>query len=166
MGNVASVSSVESSILILCSLEWSRTQIVMQYVQWFHDGLIFFFHYLLVLERTLEWALSPPHIRFFFALYLEWSLNLSTGKESNAICIFANLRSTLFSLWFKFSSAGFYFLSKFTKKREKGNRENLNVDRQFFKDVIRIFGFNLIAGGGGNTSDSQKLQPISPISTY
>ena len=65
MGNVASVSSVESSILILCSLEWSRTQIVMQYVQWFHDGLIFFFHYLLVLERTLEWALSPPHIRFF-----------------------------------------------------------------------------------------------------
>ena len=111
-------------------------------------------------------SIIPSPYSFFFALYLEWSLNLSTGKESNAICIFANLCSTLFSLWFKFSSAGFYFLSKFTKKREKGNRENLNVDRQFFKDVIRIFGFNLIAGGGGNTSDSQKLQPISPISTY
>ena len=40
-------------------------------------------------------------------------------------------------------------------KSKKANRENLNVDRQFFKDVIRIFGvtlFDLIIGGGGNTN--------------
>ena len=60
----------------------------------------------------------------FVALHLQWSLNLSTDKKSNAVCIFANLCSTLFSLWFKFSSAWFYFLSKCTKKkRAKANRE-------------------------------------------
>ena len=35
------------------------------------------------------------------------------------------------------------------RKMKKANRENLNVDRQFFKDVIHIFDvtlFNLVAG--------------------
>ena len=124
MRNVASVSSDESSILILCSLEWSPTQFVLQCDQWFHDGLIFFFHYLLLLVRTFGWTLSPPHVRFFFALYLEWSLYSSTDKKSNPICIFANFCSTLFSLWFKFFSAWFCFLWKSTqKKRAKANQE-------------------------------------------
>ena len=129
MRNAASASSDESSILILCSLEWSPTHFVLQCDQWFHDGLrlIFFCHYLLLLERTFGWALSHPHFMlpssFFFALHLEWSLNLSIDKKLNAICKFANLCSTLFSLWFKFSSAWFYCLSKCTKKGTKPNRE-------------------------------------------
>ena len=39
-------------------------QFVLQCDQWIRDGLISFVHYLLVLERTFEWALSPPHICF------------------------------------------------------------------------------------------------------
>ena len=53
---------------------------------------------------------------FLFAPHLQWSLNLSTDQKSNAICIFANLGSTLFNLCFKFTSAWFYFLSKCTEK--------------------------------------------------
>ena len=134
MGNVASASSDESSILILCSLEWSPTQFVLQCDQWFHDGLIFFFHYLLLLKRTV----SPPHIRclFFFALHLEWSININTDKRSNAI---ANLCSTLFSLWSKFYRLGPNFCQNAQKSRQKLTGKNFNVDRQFFKDVIRIF---------------------------
>ena len=40
------------------------------------------------------------------------------------------------------------------RKGKKLTRKNLNVDRQFFKDVIRIFDFtlfNLISGGEANT---------------
>ena len=119
MRNVAAASSDESTILILCTLERLPTQIVLQCDQSFHDGLLFFFHYLLFLERTFARALSPPHVSFaffFFALHLEWSLNISTDKKSNAIRIFTNLGSTLFSLWFKFSSAWFYFLPTCTKE--------------------------------------------------
>ena len=124
MGNVASASSDESSILILCSLEWSPTQFVLQCDQWFHDGLIFFFHYLLLLEWTFQSAFIPSPCSFFCLLRLEWSLNLSTDKKSNAICIFANLCSTLFSLWFKFPSALVLLSVKMhKKKRAKANRE-------------------------------------------
>ena len=63
-------------------------------------------------------SIIPYPCSFFFALHLEWSLNISIDKKSNAISISANLCSTLFSLWFKFSSACFYFLSKCTKERE------------------------------------------------
>ena len=124
MRNVAFVSSDESSILILCSLEWSPTQFVLQCVQWFHDGLIFFFHYLLLLEWTFESAFIPSPCSFFCPLRLEWSLNVRTDKKPNAICIFANLCSTLFSLWFKFPSALAPLSVKMhKKKREKANRE-------------------------------------------
>ena len=75
---------------MICSLEWSQTQFLLQCNQLFHDGLIFFFHYLLLLERMFGWALFPPHVRFSL-LYLEWSLNLSTDKKPNAVCLFANL---------------------------------------------------------------------------
>ena len=57
MRNMAAESSDEFLILIICTLEWSRTQFVQQCDQWFHDGLKFFFHYLLLLERTFGWAL-------------------------------------------------------------------------------------------------------------
>ena len=140
MRNVDSVSLDSSSVLILSSLEWSPTQFVLQCNQWFHDGLIFFFLSLFFTFRTnVRMSIIPSPCPFFFALQLELSLNSSTDKKSNAICIFANLCSTLFSLWFKFSSAWFYFLSKCTKKGQKLTGKNLNVDRHFLKDVIRIF---------------------------
>ena len=58
------VSLGKSTILILWTLGGLPAHFVLQFNQWFHDGLIFFFHYLLLLERTLGWALSPPHVRF------------------------------------------------------------------------------------------------------
>ena len=140
MRNMASVSSDESSILILFSLKWSPAQFLLQCDQRFHDGLIFFFHYLVLIEWTFGWILSPSPCSFFFALNLEWCPNLSTDKKSNAIRIFASLCSTLISLWFKFSSAWFYFLSKCTRKRgQKLTGKDLDVDRYFFKDLIHIF---------------------------
>ena len=67
-----------------------------------------------------------------------------------------NFCSTLLNLSLKFASAWFYCLSKYTEKREqKLNGKNLNVNIQFFKDVIHNFDvapFNLIAGDGGNTN--------------
>ena len=88
---------------------------------------------------------------FMLILFLSWFISFRTNVRMSiitfpfsicifAIFIFASLCSTLFSLWFKFSSASFYFQSKCTKKRrQKLIGKNLNVDRQFFKDVIRIF---------------------------
>ena len=76
----------------------------------------FFLSIFITFRTHVRMSIIPSPCSFFFALHLEWSLNLSTDKKSNAICIFANLCSTLFSLWFKFSSAWFYFLSKCTKK--------------------------------------------------
>ena len=64
-------------------------------------------------------SIIPSPCSFLYAFHLQWSLNISTDKKSNAVCTFANLCSTLFSLWFKFSSAWFYFLSKCTKKEGK-----------------------------------------------
>ena len=64
MRNVATVSSDESTILILGTLEGSPTHFVVQCDQWFHDGLIFFFHSLLLLERKFGWALFSHRVRF------------------------------------------------------------------------------------------------------
>ena len=138
MRNLACVSSDESSVLILCSLEWSPTQFALQCNQWFHDGnkLSLF----ITFRKNVPMSIIPSPFSFSFALHLEWSLYLSNDKKSDAICIFANLCSTLFSLCFKFPSAWFYYLLKYTKKwGQKLTEKNLNVDRQFFKDVIRIF---------------------------
>ena len=79
----------------------------------------FFLSIFITFRTHVRMSIIPSPCSFFFALHLEWSLNLSTDKKSDAICIFANLCSTLFSLWFKFFSAWFDFLSKCTKKRGK-----------------------------------------------
>ena len=127
MRNLATVSSVEPTILIFCTFEWSSTQFVLQWDQWIQDGL--FFLLLFITFRTYVWmSIIPYPCSFFVALHLEWSLNISIYKKSNAICIFANLCSTLFSLWFKFSWVWFYFLLKCKKEREKRlNGKNWNV---------------------------------------
>ena len=120
-------------------LTWMITATVCSTVRSMISWWVNFFFSLLITFRTnVRMSIIPSPCSFFFALHLQWSINLSTDKKSNAVCIFANLCSTLFSLWFKFSSAWFYFLSKCTKKRTRTG-EYLNVDRQFFKDVIYIF---------------------------
>ena len=102
-----------------------------------------FFLSLFITFRTNVWmSIISSACLFLFALHLEWYLNISIGKKSNAVCLFANLCSTLFSLWFKFSAAWFYFLSKCTKRTgKKLIGKKLNVDKQFFKDATRIFWF-------------------------
>ena len=123
MRNVASVSSDESSILILFSREWSPAAVcsaMRSLISWWVN---FFLSLFITFRTNVRMSIIPSPCSFFFALHLQWSINLSTDKKSNAVCIFANLCSTLFSLWFKFSSAWFYFLSKCTKKRTKTNRE-------------------------------------------
>ena len=140
MRNMAAISSDESTILILCIPEWSPTQVrfaMRLMISWWVHFLFLLF---ITFRTNVLMSIIPSPYSFLFALHLEWSLNISTGKKSNAICIFVNLCSTLFSLWFKFSSAWFYFLSKCTKERgKKLTRKNLNVDRQSFKNVICIF---------------------------
>ena len=127
MRNVASVSSDESSILILFSREWSPAAVcsaMRSLISWWVN---FFLSLFITFRTNVRMSIIPSPCSFFFALHLQWSINLSTDKKSNAVCIFANLCSTLFSLWFKFSSAWFwfYFLSKCTKNRAKANREKI-----------------------------------------
>ena len=92
---------------------------------WFN----FFLSLFITFRTNVRRSIIPSPRFFFFALHLEWPdtkdlewSDLRTDKKSNAICIFANLCSTLFSLWLKFSLAWFYFPSKCTKKRAKANR--------------------------------------------
>ena len=60
----------------------------------------FFFLSLFITFRTnVRMSIIPSPCSFLFSLHLEWSLNISTDKKSNVICIFGNLCSTLFSLW-------------------------------------------------------------------
>ena len=105
-------------------LTWMITDAVCSAMRSMISWSVNFFLLLLITFGTnVPMSIIPSPCSLFFALHLEWSLNLSTDKKWNAICIFANLCSTFFSLWFKFSSARFYFLSKCTKKRAKANRE-------------------------------------------
>ena len=70
--------------------------------------------------------LSP--CSFLFALHLDWSLNTSVDKKIE--CSFY-----ICEIVFHF---GFIFSWNAQKKREKANRKKLNVDRQFFKDVLCV----------------------------
>ena len=155
MKNLAAKSPDESTILIPCTPK----QFVLQCDQWFHDGLKFFFHYLLLLEWTFGWAWSSFPCSFLFALYLEWSLNTSVDKKSNAICIFANLSSTLVCSW----NGIFFSLVLCSIEVHKRRGKKPNVDRQFFKQVICIFFYltkcNLIAG-------SRQYQFLGKILTH
>ena len=117
-----------------------------------HDGLTFFFHcllllertfffhYLLLLERTLGWVLYPSPCSFLFALHLDWFLNTSVDKKikcSFNICEFV----FYFSLWFKLSiffSLALFSLEMYNRSGKKLTRKNLNVDRLFFKDVLCV----------------------------
>ena len=89
---MAAVSSDKSIILIFCTLEGSPTHFVLQCDQCFHDGLFFFFHYLLLLERTFRWVFSPSHVRFYL-------LSISNGPLIQVLIKnqiqFTNLRASV-----------------------------------------------------------------------
>ena len=68
-------------------------------------------------------SIIPSPCSFFFALHLEWSLNLSTDKKSNAICIFANLCSTYLVCGSNFLQLVCTFCRNAQKRKAKANRE-------------------------------------------
>ena len=98
MRNLTALCSNESKIFILCTLEWSPTQFFLPCDPWFHHGLKCFFHYLSLLERKLEWALSPSPCSLWFALWKlkaffveiifhkkKWLVNCSYNPHKNSI---------------------------------------------------------------------------------
>ena len=101
-------------------LIWMITDAVCSAMRLMISWWVNFFLSLFINFRTdAQISVIPFSCLFFFALRLEWSPSLSTDKKSNAICKSANLRSTLFSLWFKFPSDWFYFLFNCTRKEGK-----------------------------------------------
>ena len=71
-------------------------------------------------------SITPSPCLSLFALHLEWFLNTSVYKISNAVCIFANLCSTLVC-GLNFLQLGSIFWRNAQTKRKKANRET-NVD--------------------------------------
>ena len=86
-----------------------------------------FFLSLFIAFRTNVWmSIIPSPCSFFFALHLEWCINLITNKKSNEICIFANI--CIFLLYLVCGSNFLQLSSTFCrnaqkKKRAKANRE-------------------------------------------
>ena len=99
---------------------------------------------------------------FLFSLHLEWSLNTSDDKKSNAVCIFA----CHFSLWFKlniFFSLLLFSVEIHKRTGKKLTGKKINLDRQFFKYVICILIYftlcNLIA-------EAEQYQFLGKIATH
>ena len=106
--------------------------------------------------------LSP--CSFLFALHLDWSLNTSVDKKiKRSFCICEIV--FYFSLWLKLS----IFFSLVLFSLELHNRSgkkligNLNVNRQFFKDVLCV---TLLQEGLGQYQFLGKIATISPVSIY
>ena len=92
MRDLAAVCLDESTILIICTIGSAMWSMTLGWIKCF-------FPYLSFLERTFGWTLSPFACSLLFALYFEWFLNTNADKKSNAVCIFANLCSTLVCGW-------------------------------------------------------------------
>ena len=106
--------------------------------------------------------LSPCSL--LFALHLDWSLNTSVDKKiKRSFCICEIV--FYFSLWLKLS----IFFSLVLFSLELHNRSgkkligNLNVNRQFFKDVLCV---TLLQEGLGQYQFLGKIATISPVSIY
>ena len=106
--------------------------------------------------------LSP--CSFLFALHLDWSLNTSVDKKiKRSFCICEIV--FYFSLWLKLS----IFFSLVLFSLELHNRSgkkligNLNVNRQFFRDVLCV---TLLQEGLGQYQFLGKIATISPVSIY
>ena len=101
---------------------------------------------------------------FLFALHLDWSFNTSVDKKIK--CSFYICEIVFyFSLWLKLS----IFFSLVLFSLELHNRSgkkligNLNVNRQFFKDVLCV---TLLQEGLGQYQFLGKIATISPVSIY
>ena len=82
--------------------------------------------------------LSP--CSFLFAFHLDWSLNTRIDKKSNEVFIFCEIVFH-FNLWLKLSI--FFILVLFSLEMHnrswiKLTEKKLNVDRQFFEDVLCV----------------------------
>ena len=64
-------------------------------------------------------SITPSPCSFLFALHLEWSLDINTDQKSNAICILANLCSTLLVCGSNFLKLDSTFGRNAQKKEEK-----------------------------------------------
>ena len=82
--------------------------------------------------------LSP--CSFLFALHLDWSLNTRVDKKIK--CSFCICKIVFhFTLWLKlsiFCSLVLFSLELHNRSRKKLTGKKLNVDRQFFKDVLCV----------------------------
>ena len=82
--------------------------------------------------------LSP--CSFLFAFHLDWSLNTRVDKKSNEVFIYCEIVFH-FNLWLKLSI--FFILVLFSLEMHnrswiKLTEKKLNVDRQFFEDVLCV----------------------------
>ena len=137
MKNLAAISSDESIILFLSTLEWSLAQFFCN--DGFHDALIFFFFYYLFQNERSDKHYPPPHV--CFCLLFIWNGPLIQVLIKNQVQ-FAYFLVFYLSLWFKLSI--FISFVLFSERIHKERREQLawkkiNVNRQIFKDLICIF---------------------------
>ena len=89
MRNLAAVNLDESTIFF-AHLSDHRLSCD-QCDQWWVNILLSIF---ITFRTNIRMNIIPPHVRFYL-LSIEWSLNAGIDKKPNAICIFANLCSTL-----------------------------------------------------------------------
>ena len=105
-----------------------------------------------------------PPCSFLLALHLDWFLNTSVDKKikfSFYICEIV----FYFSLWLKLSiffSLVLFFLEMHNRSRKKLTGKKLNVDRQFFKDVLCV---NLLQEGWGSTNSCHLFPQFPSINT-
>ena len=129
--------------------------------------------YVFVISR-MRFRVNPHSIRMsiihrspcslLFALHLDWSLDASVDKKIK--CSFYIFEIVFHSsLWLKLS----IFFSLVLFSLELHNRSgkkligNLNVNRQFFKDVLCV---TLLQEGLGQYQFLGKIATISPVSIY
>ena len=100
-----------------------------------------FFSLFIVFRTKIRMSIIHlPPCSLLFALDLDWSLNTSVDKK--IILSFYICKNVLhFSLWLKLSiffSLVLFFLEMHNRSGKKLTGKKLNVDRQFFKDVLCV----------------------------
>ena len=130
--------------------------------------------YVFVISR-MRFRVNPHSIRMsiiyrspcslLFALHLDWSLDASVDKKIK--CSFYIFEIVFHSsLWLKLSiffSLVLFSLEMHNKSGKKLIGKNLNVNRQFFKDVLCV---TLLQEGLGQYQFLGKIATISPVSIY
>ena len=98
----------------------------------------FFLSWFISFGMNIHYISLPMFV--LFALHLDWSLNPSVDEKIK--CSFYICKIVFcFSLWLKLSiffSLVLFFLEMHNRRKKKLARKKLNVDRQFFKDVLWV----------------------------